>query len=355
MVARTQVLSLMATAAQSTGRRRKELYEVTRPLARESHWLSWWYTISTFVVLGTLLGVAAFAPWWPIRLLFSVVGGLVLVRAFVLYHDFMHGAILRHSWLGKVVYYSFGLLAVTPPRYWRFSHNYHHAHVSKPIPVREGEFSLLTADVGAMPLMTASMWKRATFGQKLWYRVSRHWLTILSAYITVFFFSITLVPTLKNPRKFWDGGLALVVHIGMLVTLWWFFGFSVVFFAILLPASIASALGAYLFFAQHNFEDIQILSAQQWSHFDASLDSSSYMKLGSIGNWLTGNIGYHHVHHLNALIPFYRLPEAMQSIPELRHPLTTTLHPRDVLECLSLSLWDERTHQLVTFRQAAQS
>ncbi len=345
----------MATASKPTERRGKELYEVTRPLAKESRLSSWWYTISTFVVLGAFLAGAAFTPWWPIRLLLGSIGGLVLVRVFVLYHDFMHGAILRHSRLGKTVYYTFGLVALTPPRYWRYSHNYHHAHVSKPIPVREGEFSLLTADVGAMPMMTTAMWRQATFGQRLWYRVCRHPVIILSALVTVFFFSICLVPTLKNPRKFWDGALALLVHFAMVAIVWYLFGFSTVFFAILVPGVVAAALGAYLFFAQHNFEDMQILSARQWSHFDASLDSSSYMKLGPIGNWLTGNIGYHHVHHLNALIPFYRLPEAMNTIPELRHPLTTTLHPRDVLKCLSLSLWDEQLQRLVTFRQVART
>ena len=134
---------------------------------------------------------------------------------------------------------------------------------------------------------------------------------------------------------------------------WLMGGFSTVFFACLLPSSIASALGAYLFFAQHNFEDLRVLSQERWSHFDASLDSSSYMKLGRLGNWLTANIGYHHVHHLNALIPFYRLPEAMATIPELQSPLITTLHPGDVLTCLNLSLWDTNSQRLVTFRQAA--
>jgi omega-6 fatty acid desaturase (delta-12 desaturase) len=340
---------------QPAGRRGKELFEVTRPLAKESRFKSWWYVISTFVVLGLLLAGAGLAPWWPLRLVLGLIGGFVLVRAFVLYHDFMHGAILRDSRLGKIAFYAYGLVALTPPRYWRYSHNYHHAHVSKPIPAKKGIFSLLTADVGTMPLMTTEMWRQATFGQRLQYRVSRHPLTILGAYITVFFFSVSLVPTLKNPRKFWDGALSLLVHIGLIATIWALWGFPVVFFACFVPFATASALGAYLFFAQHNFEDLQILSADRWSHFDASLDSSSYMKLGPIGNWLTANIGYHHVHHLNALIPFYRLPEAMATIPELQHPLTTTLHPREVWKCLRLSLWDEQQQHLVTFHQAARA
>jgi len=339
---------------QSTTRRRgKELFEVTRNLASESPTKSWGYTISTFVILGLILAGAAFMPWWPIRLGMGIVGGLVLVRAFVLYHDFMHGAMLRHSRLGKVIYYLFGLAALTPPRYWRYSHNYHHAHVSKPLPEEAGKFSLLIADIGTMPLMTIDMWQRADWRQRLRYRISRHPVTILLAYVTVFFFSMSLVPTLKNPRRFWDGALAIALHVGIAGSVWWLGGFSAFLFACLIPTAIASSVGAYLFFAQHNFEELQILSAQHWSHFDASLDSSSYMKLGPIGNWLTANIGYHHVHHLNARIPFYRLPEAMARIPELQDPLTTTMHPRDIFKCLNLSLWDPQSGRLVSFRQAA--
>ncbi len=345
----------MVADPQPAARRGKQLFEATRVFSREYTWLSWWYTASTLCILGLLLAGAAFLPWWPVRLALSVVSGLVLVRAFVLYHDFIHGAIHRQSTAGKIVYYCFGLLALTPPSYWRFSHNYHHAHVSKPLPEEKGKFSLLTESIGTMPLMTTAMWRRATAAQRLRYRVFRHPVTILTAYITVFFFSISLLPALANPRKYWDGLIAVAVHIVLIATTWWLLDFGVVLFTIFIPASVASCLGAYLFFAQHNFEDLQILSAQQWTHFDASLDSSSFMRLGPVGHWLTANIGYHHVHHLNALIPFYRLPEAMAAIPELQNPLTTTLHPRDVVKCLSLSLWDEQTRHLVTFRQAARS
>jgi omega-6 fatty acid desaturase (delta-12 desaturase) len=276
------------------------------------------------------------------------VGGLLLVRAFILYHDFMHGAILRKSRVGQFLYHLYGLVVLTPPTSWRHSHNYHHANVGKPIPVEEGKFSLLTSDIGAVPLMTAETWKQASVWQRLRYRVSRHPLTILFAYITVFLFSITLVPLLKNPRKYWDGALSVLVHGGLIALLWVFGGFSVVFFAFLFPFAFAAASGAYLFFVQHNFAGLRILPADEWSHFRAALESSSYMKLGPVMNWFTGNIGYHHVHHLNSLIPFYRLPEAMAAIPELQSPIVTTLRARDIVTCLRLSFWDQEHQRLVT-------
>ena len=256
----------------------------------------------------------------------------------------------RDSWLGRIVFYSFGAFALTPPRSWRYSHNHHHAHVAKPIPERPGRFSLVTPDIGAMPLMTVRMWRRASWGQRLWYRVARHPLTILAAYVAVFLLSICLLPTLRNPRKFWDGGASLLAHAALVTTVWMTLGFSAVFFALLLPATLAAALGAYLFFAQHNYEGLQVLPIEQWSHYRAAIESSSFMKLGPVANWFTANIGFHHVHHLNSLIPFYRLPEAMRAIPELQHPQITTLHPRDILSCLRLSLWDTDSQRLVTYR-----
>jgi omega-6 fatty acid desaturase (delta-12 desaturase) len=330
----------------------KELHNATRQFAKESRAKSWWYTGSTFVLLAIALTVAGMIPWWPVRVACSVLGGLLLVRAFILYHDFLHGALLRQSWLGRVLFGLYGLVALTPTRYWRHSHNFHHANVGKPIPVEEGNLTLLTSDVGALPLMTTEMWQQASFWRRFHYRISRHPITILCAYITVFLFSICLFPLLKNPRKYWDGAVSLGVHAGIIAAIWILAGFQATFFAFLLPLAIAAASGAYLFFAQHNFEGLRVLPAEEWSHFQAALESSSYMRMGPIMNWFTGNIGYHHVHHLNALIPFYRLPEALNAIPELQSPVVTTLSPRDIFTCLSLSLWDSSSKQLVTYRTA---
>lgn len=328
------------------------LLDAVRRFAEESRVKSWWYLGSTLVLLGTALVLAAVLPWWPLRLGASVLGGLLLVRMFILYHDFMHGAILRGSRLAKAAFSLFGLATLTPPQSWRHSHNFHHAHVGKPIPPNGGSLPLFTSDVGSFPLMTTRMWLRASAWQRLQYRVKRHPLTILCAYVTVFLFSICLVPLLRNPRKFWDGSLALLVHGGLIAVLATFAGLPVVFFAVLLPFSIAAALGAYLFYVQHNFDRSRILPLEQWSYHQAALESSSYLKLGPMMQWFTGNIGFHHVHHLNSHIPFYRLPEAMAAIPELQNPPVTTLRPHDVLICLRSNLWDPERQQLVRYHDA---
>ncbi len=331
----------------------KLLLDAVRPFARESRVMSWWCLGSTLFILAAVLTLAAVLPWWPLRLLASVVGGLVLVRTFILYHDFMHGAILRKSWLATAVFWLFGLAMLTPPRAWRFSHNFHHAHVGKPVPPDSESFPLVTSAIGSFPLMSTQMWQQASIWQRLRYRASRHPLTLLNAYATVFFFSICLLPLLQNPRKYWDGALAVLLHGGLMAGLWAWAGWPVAFFAGLLPFAIGAALGAYLFYVQHNTERNRILPAEQWSFHEAALESSSYLKLGPIMNWFTGNIGYHHIHHLNSHIPFYRLPEAMRAVPELQDPPVTSLWPRDVLRCLRLNLWDAERQQLVSYREAA--
>ena len=120
----------------------------------------------------------------------------------------------------------------------------------------------------------------------------------------------------------------------------------------LLPITLASALGSYLFFAQHSFKRMQIISPESWTYYRAALQSSSHMQLNKLMQWFTGNIGYHHIHHLNTGIPFYRLPEAMAAIPELQSPVTTSLALRDVIDCFNSALWDEDLQRMVSFREA---
>jgi omega-6 fatty acid desaturase (delta-12 desaturase) len=333
----------------------KVLFNATIPFAAESRIRSWWYVASTLVVLGAVLTFAAIAPWWPMRLAASIAAGLVMVRAFILYHDFMHGALLSGSRLAQVLFYSLGVLMLTPPRHWRFSHNFHHAHVGEVIVVKENGFPVLTSDIGSFPLMSIERWQRATAWQRLRYRISRHPLSILCAYVTIFFLVGCLNPLMKDPRKYWDGAFSLLAHGGLIALLWLYAGFDVALFAVVLPVAIASTLGAYLFYAQHTFEGLRIVPAEEWTYFQGALDSSSYMKLGPIMSWFTGNIGYHHVHHLNAHIPFYRLPEAMAAIPELQHPSITSLRPRDILACFRANVWNTSTQRMVRYREAVLS
>lgn len=322
----------------------RELILATAPYAIESVAKSWWYVASTFILMIAALVAAGITPWWPLRLVFSVLGALIMVRAFITYHDYMHGAILRKSRLAWWLFRIYASFALTPPRSWRKSHNYHHGNVGK----------ISAASIGAFPIITTEIWKKYSVAQRASYRAQRHPLIVLFGYITIFAFSICLQPLLRDPKRYWDSGLALLTHISLIVLLWQFAGVDVVLFAMILPMFIASALGSYLFFAQHSFKRMHIISEEAWSFYRAALESSSYMRLNKIMQWFTGNIGYHHIHHLNLRIPFYRLPEAMAAITELQSPVTTSLMPHDIVDCFKSCLWDEASQRMVSYREASQ-
>ena len=321
----------------------KDLINAIRPFTRESRAKSWWCMLSTLCLLAVVLSVAALAPWWPVQLAFSLLGSLVMVRGFVVFHDYMHGAILRDSWAAKLILYVYGILLLTPARTWRETHNYHHAHV--------GQIGGPT--IGSFPVLTTEQWSKTGFWARQWYRFNRHPMTILFAYVTVFLFTMCFESFAKNPRKHWMSLVTLVSHITLLWALWHFIGFSAMFFGCLFPAFFSSAVGAYLFYAQHNYPGTRIYMGEDWDYFQAALETSSYFKFGPVMNWFTGNIGYHHVHHLSASVPFYRLPEAMAAIPELQTPAVTTLHPRDILGCFRSNLWDPMKQAMVSYREAA--
>jgi omega-6 fatty acid desaturase (delta-12 desaturase) len=105
-----------------------------------------------------------------------------------------------------------------------------------------------------------------------------------------------------------------------------------------------------LFYAQHNFPGVTFGDKNGWTFEKAAMESSSYLKTGSLLAWFTANIGYHHIHHLNHRVPFYRLPEAYQAVPELRRAPIVTLRPLDILRCLRLKVWCVETQSMVGLR-----
>jgi omega-6 fatty acid desaturase (delta-12 desaturase) len=332
--------SINSHAEPRTGR---DLINATVPFAKESTKTSWLHVGSTFAMLVAALVGAGMSPWWPVRLAFSLVAALLMVRSFIFYHDYMHRAILVRSRVAWFLFRVYSALSLTPPRSWKDTHNYHHGHVGQ----------LDDSGVGAFPVMTTKDWAGASWTTKANYRITRHPLTVLAGYLTIFFFSLTLLPLLKDPARHWDSLLSLVGHVALIAVLWLLGGFSTAFYVMLLPIAVASTLGSYLFFAQHSYKGMKILPEEDWSYHAAALESSSFMQLSKVMHWFTGNIGFHHIHHLNVRIPFYRLPEAMDAIPELQSPVITTLKPRDILESFRCCLWDEDRQQTVTYRQAA--
>ena len=319
----------------------KELLRATGAFASEDRRQSWWHLATTTAVLVSLMLIASSPLPWLVRVPASVLAGLLLVRFFILFHDHQHGAILRGSRVANAVMVVFGLLSLNPTSVWRRSHDHHHRNNSKG----------LDPNIGSFPLMTVAGYQQANFRQRLAYRLSRHPLTMLCGYLTVFGFGMCIVPLLRNPRRHFDAALALACHVGFACVI--FRTMDDLLLAWILPFAVGSAVGAYLFFAQHNFPGVRLQLGSQWDYVFSALHSSSYIAMNPVMQWLTGNIGYHHIHHLNAKIPFYRLPEAMAALEELQTPTTISLAPWDIAACLRLKLWDPLTMQLVPWPSAS--
>lgn len=310
---------------------------------------------STLVPLVLVLVAAALVTDWPWRLLLSLLGSLLMVRSFILFHDFLHGSILVHSRLARILLYGVGALLLVPPRSWRESHNFHHAHVGRIGAPGNDTAPVIITDIGAFPMLSVQEWRRATPLQRFLYALSRHPVTICCAYFSVFLGNICLGSLFRNPRKHWPSALVFLAHVTLIGGLWRAFGWSVMLHSYLLPVWIAGAIGAYLFYIQHSFPGVRVFVPDEWDLFDAAMETASYLKTGRIIEWFTGCIGYHHVHHINCTIPFYRLREAMRAIPEFQHPMTTRLRPSEISGCFHVNLWDPEKRRMVSYREAMAS
>jgi omega-6 fatty acid desaturase (delta-12 desaturase) len=318
----------------------KELILATKPFAVDSTARSWWHVLST----ALLLALAVAGTLWNFHLagkiICSLFTGLLILRLFVIYHDQQHHAILSHSRLAESLMRIFGILALSPSSIWRSSHNYHHKHNSK----------LRSAHIGSFPIMTRAEYLKSSKAVRFKYLFMRHPLTILFGYLFAFLYGMCLYPFFNKPREHYDCLIAFVAHVLVAVMITYFFGWPALLLVQVVPHFIGCAIGTYLFYAQHNFPGVSFYDRAGWAYEKAALESSSYLKTGPIWAWFTANIGYHHIHHLNARIPFYRLPEVLAKVPELKFPKTTSLRPMDIIRCLRLKVWDVEAQQMVGLR-----
>lgn len=315
----------------------KELILATKPFAREIRSKSWLHTLTTLFLVMLALAGTLLAPFLALRIACSVVAGLLLVRMFVIYHDHQHHTILTKSPAANAIMTIFGVYMLAPTSIWKRSHDHHHKHNSK----------LFSASIGSFPIATRQKFTSMSSKERFGYLAVRHPLTIGLGYFSMFILGMCVNSFVSSPRKHMDALIALVLHIAAAVCLIIFAGWQAWFFFFFLPFLIAFALGAYLFYAQHNFPGVTFCCNTEWAYDKAALESSSYMEMHPVMAWFTGNIGYHHIHHLNARIPFYRLPEVMKHFPELQQCKTTSLNPKEIFACLRLKVWCQESGRMI--------
>jgi omega-6 fatty acid desaturase (delta-12 desaturase) len=316
----------------------KQLILATKPFAKENRAKSWYYTISTFFLLSISLLGTVYNLHFILKLLCSVLAGFIIVRLFVIYHDHQHKAILDKSPLANLLFTVFGFYVLAPSGIWSASHDYHHKNNSK----------LFSASIGSYPIYTKQKFDKLSKGEQRHYLFIRHPLTILFGYFFTFMYGMTIKSIINRFGKNIDSLIGLILHITYQFLVVYYLGWHSWILICAIPHFISGALGSYLFYAQHNFPAVKFVGNEEWTYEGAALDSSSFMVLSPIMHWFTANIGYHHVHHMNSRIPFYRLPEVMKSIPEMQTVKTTSLNLKDIISCLKLKVWDFEQQKMIS-------
>lgn len=277
-------------------------------------------------------------PYWLIILLSFPAAGFQ-VRIFIIMHDCGHNSFFNNTKACSVVGIICGIITFTPYNDWRKSHAVHHATVS----------NLDKRGSGDIWTMTVSEYKIATSFTKFKYRIFRNPLFLFGMAPLFLFLVLQRFPH-RNIRKkelisvlFTDFILTIMI-IAMIFTVG-----IMTYLKVFLPiVFIAFTSGTWLFYVQHQFKKVYWEKSDQWDRIKAALKGSSFYKLPIILRWFSGNIGYHHIHHLSPKIPNYNLPACFKNIPELRKVIPLTIGKS--FRSLFLSLWDEQKREMINFK-----
>jgi acyl-lipid omega-6 desaturase (Delta-12 desaturase) len=304
-----------------------------------------WQLVSTaalFITSMVLMYLSLDVSYW-LTLALAVPTAFLMIRLFIIQHDCGHGSFFRSSraadWIGSVL----GVFTLTPYHYWKKTHAIHHATSG----------NLEHRGFGDIDTKTVAEYLKLSRWERLKYRVYRNPLVLFGIGAVIHFYIRHRLPTIipshwtrERRSILWTdvGLLAFITLMGVTV------GFKE-FLMVHVPFTlIACSIGVWLFYVQHQFEPTYWEHDDKWKYETAALEGSSYLRLPKVLQWLTGNIGLHHIHHLNARIPNYRLQEIYDRHPEFQKVTTITLWQS--LHCVRLALWDEQKRKLVRFAEA---
>jgi acyl-lipid omega-6 desaturase (Delta-12 desaturase) len=301
-------------------------------------------TVAPFLLLWAL-------AWWSLSFSYwltfgiSVVNAAFLLRLFCIQHDCGHGSFFNNrtvsDWLGRII----GVLTLTPYDVWRRSHSIHH----------NSSGNLDRRGIGDIYTMTVAEYYELSRFNRLLYKLYRNPIVLFGLGPGYIFFLQNRLPIgLMANAKYWISamGTNAAIFLGLGVMLY-FGGFMPILLIFLPSTLLAATAGMWLFYVQHQFETTHWDNEGDWQVHDAALNGSSHYQLPAVLQWLSANIGIHHVHHLYSRIPFYRLPEVLRDNVELADGNQMTI--RESLQNARLHLWDENTKRLLSFAQARAS
>lgn len=302
-------------------------------------------TLLAFIAICALM-YAALSTSYALTLGLAFVAAGLVVRIFIVQHDCGHGSFFASRRANNVVGRLCSLITLTPYGNWRRQHASHHAAWNNL------DRRLSGSDIYSTCL-TVTEYRGLKRRDRLVYRISRHPLISAVALPPLVFLLLYRVsfdtPTAwrreRNSVYATNLGLAAIyAGIGYLV------GFERMLLVQLPILVVASIVGVWIFSVQHQFESALWRRKAQWRFEEAALRGTSYLRLPRVLQWFTGNIGFHHIHHLNPHVPNYRLEECYRAIPALRNAHTLSIW--DGINSLSFRLWDERWERMVTFKAA---
>lgn len=276
------------------------------------------HKVATWQVLNTLVPLAgiwtALYYIYPVSLILAIalaiLGGLFLVRAFIIFHDCGHGSFYKNKKANDILGFITGMLTFTPYHHWKWEHAVHHATTG----------DLDRRGIGDVWTLTVKEYLASSRTTRLNYRLVRNPF-ILFVFAPLFlFFVLERFPSKKSKPR--EKRSVMMMNLALLtwgVCMSAIFGFLPWLFLQLIMMSVAGCSGVWLFYVQHQFEDAYWEETKNWDFTTAAMEGSSYYKLPKILQWFSGNIGFHHIHHLNPMIPNYNLEKCHHSDPFFRN------------------------------------
>lgn len=304
-----------------------------------------WQVADTFVPyvgLWVAMYWCLWVSWWLVWPL-AMLAGLFLVRIFIIFHDCGHGSFFPSQRANAVLGYVAGILTFTPFYQWRYEHAIHHSsagHLDK-------------RGIGDIWTMTVQEYLESSRWRRFAYVLARNPI-VLFFLAPVYMFVVhqrfpMLSASTRERHSVWWTNLALLV---MAIGLANLYGLASYLLIQLIVLGVAGAAGVWMFYVQHQFEDVYWERGENWDYAAAALRGSSFYKLPRVLQWFSGNIGFHHIHHLSARIPNYNLQRCHEADPLFQQVKPLTLWSS--FKTLRLRLWDESTHKLVGYRHLRQ-
>ncbi|MCY8977512.1 fatty acid desaturase DesE [Bacillus atrophaeus] len=326
---------------QTIAHKQKKLTKQVAAFAQADTKNSMLQLLNTFIPFFGLWFLAYFSLniSYILTLGFTVAAAGFLTRIFIIFHDCCHQSFFKKKRYNNVLGFITGVLTLFPFLQWQHSHSIHHATSS----------NLDKRGTGDIWVLTVNEYKAASKWTKIAYRLYRNpFIMFILGPIYVFLFTNRFNKKGAKRKERINTHLTNIAIVALAVISCLIFGWQS-FLLVQGPIFLISgSIGVWLFYVQHTFEDSYFEADEDWNYVQAAVEGSSFYKLPKLLQWLTGNIGYHHVHHLSPKVPNYKLEEAHENHEPLQNVPTITL--KTSLQSLKFRLWDEEKKQFVTFR-----